>query len=158
MLKNKRVLFFLLALMVFLFDQSTKVLIAAQMRPGKSIEIIDHFFNITYVQNTGAAFGILKNANLFLLAIGVVVLGVVVYFHFHLSLQRKFEHLALALVLGGSLGNLSDRLFRGYVVDFIDFRVWPVFNFADTFINVGIFVLIVSLLFIREKKDVPGPA
>ena len=95
-----------------------------------------------FVKNTGAAFGILQGYNLLLIGIGIIALGFFTYsFHSH--------RLACSLVISGIIGNLIDRIFLGYVRDFIDLRIWPVFNLADSFAVIVIGLLIVGML--RKK-------
>ncbi|MBU0687310.1 MAG: signal peptidase II [Candidatus Margulisbacteria bacterium] len=153
-MKKASLFFYFSALLIFLLDQIAKRLVVWQMFPNQSIPLIKNILHLTYVQNTGAAFGILKGSNVFLLGAGIVVLAVVFFFHLKLSPADQLYQIVLGFIFGGSIGNLLDRLTRGFVVDFIDFRFWPVFNFADTFINIGIFILILMLLFRKDKKNV----
>lgn len=138
---------FLIAGLVVIIDQITKALAVANLKIGESHPIINKFFYLTLVQNTGAAFGLFKNQAAFFIFISVVVIIFMVFF---LSKRKVVQYLPLALILGGAIGNLIDRLRLGYVIDFLDFRVWPVFNFADSCISVGTFLLF--LLIIRGRK------
>ena len=140
------------AILIFLLDQISKRWVAATLHPNQSIPIIKNVLHLTYVQNTGAAFGILRGANWFLLGVGVLVLAVVFYFHCRFSARDRLLQVILGAIFGAALGNLIDRLIFGHVVDFIDFRFWPVFNFADTFINLGVAGLVVMLILSRDKK------
>ncbi|OGC08005.1 signal peptidase II [candidate division WOR-1 bacterium RIFOXYD2_FULL_36_8] len=141
--------FFIITASVLLFDQFSKFLVHRFMFVNQSIPIIENILHLTYVQNSGAAFGLFRGKILFLLITGVLVIAAIFYFHERL---RFDDHLQtpLALLLGGSLGNMSDRVFRRYVVDFIDFRIWPVFNVADVMINVAVFFIIFIVL--KEGK------
>lgn len=137
------------------FDQLTKLIISRSLTPNESVEVLKNFFYLTRVHNTGAAFGIFKNETFFFTVISMVtVIGLIAY------MRRKknaffLQDMALALILGGALGNLLDRLRFGYVVDFLDFRVWPVFNIADSAITAGAFLLIIALLTeTRKRKNV----
>jgi len=118
----------------------------------QSIPLISNMLHLTYVQNTGAAFGLLGGWRAFLLVIGFVVIIAILYINAHLT-KKDHLHLPLAIILGGSIGNLLDRIFRSYVIDYIDFRVWPVFNLADIMINIGFLILIYQILFNKEEKQ-----
>ena len=134
-------------------DQSTKRLVAERLALNESwnpIPALMPFVRITHVTNTGAAFGLLPNqGNLFIL-IAIVVVAAIVFYHRRLPDGYLLVRLALGLQLGGALGNLLDRLRLGYVVDFIDFRVWPVFNLADSSIVLGVVLLAYTML--REEE------
>jgi signal peptidase II len=107
---------------------------------------------LTYVENPGGAFGILPHHTDNFVLIGVILLVVMVTASFYLGRGSLVLNLALAFLTGGVLGNLVDRLHTGYVIDFLDFRVWPVFNVADSFICIGMALLIYILLFARESR------
>jgi signal peptidase II len=145
-----RIYFFFIAFFVLVFDQLLKFLVISKLTPLRSIPVINNFFYISYVKNTGAAFGLFAGQMIFLIITGLAVCAVVIYFHFKVPLSSHFTRSSLALILGGSIGNLVDRIFRGYVVDFIDFRFWPAFNLADIAVNLGIFLIIVIQLFGKE--------
>lgn len=108
---------------------------------------------LTYVTNTGAAFGLLRDQALLLTAIAVAVVAATVYMERHGAPAGLWMRIAFGLQLGGALGNLADRLRLGYVVDFIDLRWWPVFNLADSAIVVGVAMVIVSLLLSGAKSS-----
>lgn len=107
---------------------------------------------LTYIVNTGAAFGLLPQYSLFLVLIAFLVIGMVLFYHRYIPSGALLVKIALGLQLGGAVGNLLDRLRYGYVIDFIDIRVWPVFNLADFSISLGVFLLAYFLLFSQEKK------
>jgi len=152
-------LWFALALLVLVADQLTKSWIVAQFSYGSS-EAITYFFNLVRVHNYGAAFSFLNNEGgwqrwgfgLFASVISVVILVWIT----RLTAQQKLEGCALALILGGALGNLYDRVTLGYVVDFLDFhwsgRHFPAFNIADSGISVGA-VLILLDSFLRRAPN-----
>ena len=146
-------MYYLIILAVLALDQITKILIDTNLVKGDSIPVIENIFHITYVQNTGAAFSMLQGERVFLIAFPAVVMAVMFLF---LIFKCKKEHwtlkLALALIISGGVGNLIDRAVRGFVVDFFDFRVWPVFNVADIAVCVGCGLLILNVLFF-DKKD-----
>ena len=140
-----RLVFYLVAFIVVVADQLTKLLIQANLAPGQSVPVGP--IGITYLANTGSLFGLFPHQTLFLIitaAIGVV--AVVVYYRY-LPTKTLLIRASLGLLLGGAVGNLTDRLRFGYVIDFIDLRVWPVFNLADSAVTVGIIMLGWFILF-----------
>ena len=145
-------LYFLVSLAVFAVDRLSKWLVIRYLSPGESIAVVPHIFMFTYVENPGGAFGILPYHTDKFVLIGVVLLIVMVTASFYLGRGNLVLNLALAFLTGGVLGNLVDRLHAGYVIDFLDFRVWPVFNVADSFICIGTALLIYIILFSRESR------
>jgi signal peptidase II len=144
-------LFYLLALSLAALDQIIKNYFSGLLSAGQSLPLIKNIFHLTLVKNSGAAFGILPNQRPFLIVIGLLVLGLILYF---IKKTPKSDYLmlsSLSLILGGSLSNLYDRIVRGYVIDFIDFRVWPVFNFSDVMIDAGIGLIVLHYLINRKK-------
>lgn len=138
---------FLVAAIVVVFDQVSKYLISSLMELGQSITIIDGFLYITYVRNPGAAFGMFPYQTVFFITVTVVVTALIVYYYRVLSNDQRWLRFGLSLQLGGALGNLVDRVRGGYVVDFINFTIWPpVFNLADTAIVVGIGIFLIAFL------------
>lgn len=136
----------IVAFVVFL-DQFTKYLAAKYLMPIGSYPVIKHFFHLTYVENRGAAFGMLQNKTLFFIVITVVVGIVLIYSMIKLPGNSLYNY-TLAMILGGAIGNLIDRVRLGYVVDFIDFKFFPaVFNVADSFIVVGAIILGYLMIF-----------
>jgi len=145
------------ALAVFVLDQVTKWLIVQWLRePGASVSVLWPVFSLTYVTNTGAAFGLFANQNLLFIFIAVAVIAVILFFYRYLLADHLLLRISLALQLGGALGNLLDRLRLGYVVDFLDFRVWPVFNIADSAITIGVLLLIYTLVFQPDRQTEPS--
>lgn len=134
-------------------DQFTKYLAVTNLQAGPK-PIIKGIFELNYVQNTGAAFGILQNFRTFFLVLTPIVLLVLLILLIK-NKRNKLYSLSLILVIGGALGNYIDRVRLGYVVDFLDFKVWPVFNFADASIVIGavLFALIIFTEENREKKQ-----
>jgi len=135
----------LIALLIILIDQLTKLLVVNTMSQNESIPVINNIFHITYVHNFGAAFGLLAHRTGFFILVTVVVLLFILTFLRYLPKEQKLLRAALVLQLGGASGNLIDRVRVGYVIDFFDFRVWPVFNVADIAIVFGIGLLILDL-------------
>jgi signal peptidase II len=150
----------LLVLFILLLDRWTKWLIDTRLVLNQTIVVIDGLFNITYVQNTGVAFGILntvqssmKSTILAILTIGAII-GVIVY-SLRTPLTQRLLQAALSLILAGALGNLYDRIRYGYVIDFIevyfhDYR-WPSFNIADSAITTGVAFLAIEMF----RKESP---
>ena len=137
---------------IILLDQLVKLYIQSTMLPGMSFPIIQDVFHITFVLNPGAAFGILANQQFFFIGIGLLILLAAVYYYPMLKKQDIWIRYGAALLWGGAVGNLIDRIRYGVVVDFFDFRIWPVFNVADIAIVVGVGCIIYALLF-RGERD-----
>lgn len=136
---------------VIAVDQLTKYIAVKYLMPIGTYPIIKNFFYFTYVENRGAAFGILQNKTLFFVIITIIVGGILIYSMFKLPENTAYKY-TLAVILGGAIGNLVDRIRLGYVIDFIDFKFFPaVFNVADSFIVVGAFVLGYLMIFKDNK-------
>jgi len=150
-----RLPYLFLVLATLILDRWTKALIQNRFALNESIPVIDAFFNITYVRNTGVAFGIFSSisspAKSVLLSIftGFAAIVVIVY-SFRNPVTNRLLQTALALILGGALGNLYDRLAYGYVIDFLEFYIgryhWPAFNIADSAITVGVLLLAFEII------------
>jgi signal peptidase II len=141
--------FYVLALAILIIDQLFKYLVHQSMSLGQSIPLLDGILKLTYVRNTGAAFSLFVGFSPYLLVIGVIVALAVIYFHYKIPARNYYLQTGLAFILGGSLGNLVDRIFRSYVIDYLDVTIWPVFNFADIMINIGV-ILIAFKLFAKK--------
>ena len=138
--------FWLTIIVVFIVDQFSKYLLQLNMSLYESIPIIPSVFYLTYIENPGAAFGIMAHYTSFFIITTFLVIGITLYFYRKI-VKSTFMQLEIGMIIGGSLGNLLDRIRIGAVVDFLDFRIWPVFNFADTAIVVGVGLLIWDTLF-----------
>lgn len=136
--------YFRLTLFVLVFDQLIKAIITGKLAPLQSVTVIKDVFTITYVRNYGAAFGILQSQTLLLIALSIAVIFFVWSNRNKFSAYPKVFQVGLGLALGGALGNLVDRIRLGYVVDFLDFRFWPVFNLADIAIVSGVGLIILG--------------
>ncbi|MCL1630927.1 signal peptidase II [Sporolactobacillus sp. CPB3-1] len=145
-----------LAVIILLIDQFSKWLIVHNMYLGQSIAIIPSFFYLTSIRNNGAAWSILEGQMLFFFVITIAVLAVVIFYMQRLGRKQPFLGVSLGLIIGGTLGNFMDRLFRGEVVDFIQFYIFryhfPVFNLADSSLFIGV-VLLIMYLFRDGKKE-----
>ena len=145
----------IIAVTVFL-DQITKYLTILYLKPIDTLPLISDVIHLTYVENTGAAFGMMKDARwLFMIVSTVAIVGILVYL-FWKRPDSKLECVSLSLIVGGGIGNMIDRTLLGYVVDMIDFRLinFAVFNVADSFVCVGAGLMILYLILdmIRESK------
>ena len=138
---------FLVACVVLLVDQLSKLLVNSKLVPGESIPIVENLFHISLVNNTGCAFGMLPYNSLFLTILSVLTILVISIFCWRFDGSDLILRAGAGMIIGGACGNLLDRLRFGYVIDFLDFRVWPVFNIADTAITVGVILVIWRLCF-----------
>ena len=139
-------------LFIIFADQASKIWIAGHMELGESIPVINKIVHITYIQNPSSAFGLLpfSNRTFIIMNITIILLGVI--FWLKKARQNRSLFFPSILILGGALGNLIDRIRVGSVIDFLDLRVWPIFNIADSAMNIGIFILIIHCLFQQEGK------
>lgn len=144
--------FFLVAAFVFVFDQLTKAAIRDWLAVGESWPSDGWLVKLTHVTNTGAAFGILQNAGLFLTITAVIAIGAIVFYYLYPPFEHGLLRIAMGLLLGGAAGNLVDRLRFGHVTDFIDFPRYPEFNVADSSIVIGLCVIVVFFLFFEQSK------
>ena len=147
--------------LIVIIDQLTKTYVDNGMRLYQSIELLENFFHITYIRNKGAAFGILSGADEsvripFFLVISAIAIAVIFYILYSYHEESKLFPLSLALILGGAVGNMIDRIRFGEVVDFLDVHWydhhWPAFNIADSAISIGVALLIINMLFEKEKS------
>ena len=140
----------LIASLIVIIDRFTKFLVFNNFFQNQSVEIIPRVFHLTLVLNTGAAFGLFRDKNYFFVAASLIVITLI----FVYALLRRFDNLAvliaLGMIMGGAIGNLIDRLAFGCIIDFLDFRVWPVFNIADSSITVGSALLILNIFFNKK--------
>jgi signal peptidase II len=104
---------------------------------------VGRFLSLAVITNTGAGFSTFQNQNRLLMFVVIIILGAVLY-HYN-TLKHPMSQIGASLIVGGGLGNLVDRIFYGHVIDFIDFKVWPVFNLADSAITIGIILLIFAV-------------
>ena len=156
MKKDNGLYWLLFAIIVFIIDIASKFWILNNFSLFESVNLLP-FFSITYVRNTGAAFSIFEGQRMMLAAIALIISAVIVHMLYRNTRQQKLENLSLSMILGGALGNLFDRLYHGFVIDFLDvnFGDWhyPTFNIADCAICVGIGLFIFSN-YKKPKKTV----
>ncbi len=152
-------IYVIIVLAILIFDQVSKYLILNNISIDTSQSVINNFLYFTHIKNSGTAFGFFQNGNLFMIPMISIISVIVCYFMF--KQKNRFLKLSLSVVLGGALGNLIDRIFRGSVVDFIDFRFgnyhFYIFNIADMFICIGTALLAFYLLFLYKEKDETMP-
>ena len=143
-----------IGILVFIIDQLVKHLVVSTMHLGQSLPVIKGIFHITYVLNPGAAFGMLEHQRwiFILVALAAVLLGAA--FYKKLQQESFLMRSGAGLLLGGAVGNLADRIQSGLVVDFLDFRIWPVFNIADIAICAGAGILIFDIWQRRNEDDI----
>lgn len=155
---KKTSLYFILIAFLIAADQLTKYLVTKKVALHSTVPVIPGFFNITRIHNRGAIFGAFGQigspiAYIALTLASLTALGLVIYYFVRTPASDRGLKIALSLILAGALGNLADRLFRGYVVDFLDFYVsrwhWPFFNVADSCITIGAGLLLFFLLIRR---------
>ena len=137
---------------VLIIDRLSKVILMKGMSRGESVKVIPDIFHITLIHNTGAAFGMFKGRTHVFSAISVFVITLITAYLLRAKSVERVIAVSLGLILGGAVSNLIDRLWFGYVIDFFDFRIWPVFNIADSCITIGTIILAASILFGREPN------
>lgn len=148
-------IYFFISAVIILADFIAKRIVLAQLKEVSTVPLWNGVFHLTYVENRGAAFGILQNQKWFFIVLTAIVLAVVIY----VALRQKFKHpilcTALSLLAGGAVGNLIDRVVYGYVVDFLDFCLidFPVFNIADIFIVIGAILLAIYFIFFDKEEE-----
>lgn len=139
---------------VVVLDQLTKFLVVANIPYGATMPFIGELLQLTYIHNTGASFSILEGNVTFLIVFSLVVLAILGYAWFTTARGDKFSGFCYALIIGGAIGNLIDRVRLGYVVDFLKWPNFPVFNIADCALVVGVILLAIGMIreIIMEKK------
>lgn len=157
-MKNKYAWLSAITAAVIALDQLTKYMVVQQFRLHESVQVIAGFFDLTYVRNPGAAFGFLAGAQgmwrgIFFITVSIVALAVIIVLV--RQTRDRLSLIALALIGGGAVGNLIDRMRFGEVVDFIDWYYrtfhWPTFNIADSAISVGVGLLAIEMLFSKKQ-------
>jgi signal peptidase II len=143
---------FLVASVVLVSDRLSKAILINSLARGQSIKVIPDIFHITLIYNTGAAFGMFKGRTQVFSAISVFVIALITVYLLRTRSVERVIAASLGLILGGAVSNLIDRLWLGYVIDYFDFRVWPVFNIADSCITIGTVILAASILFRKEPN------
>lgn len=146
----------IVTILLIAIDQITKYIALINLKPISSTVFIKGFMDFTFVENRGAAFGILEGQRWFFVVITVIISVAIIYAFLKLPNKKEYMYLrvSLVLILSGAIGNVIDRFFRGYVVDFFEFTFinWPVFNVADIYVVVGT-ILFAFLLFFVIKEE-----
>ncbi len=148
-------LLFAISLLVIVLDQWSKGLIRRNLALGEEIYPIPFlapFFRFTYLQNTGAAFGMFQNANILLLILAVIIAAAVIWYYHRAVDEPLLYRVSLGLILGGALGNMIDRVQLGFVTDFVAVGRFPVFNVADSSVTVGVALIFLGLI-LQEHKE-----
>lgn len=142
---------FIIVILIFSLDQLTKFIVSRTLALNQSIPVIKNIFHLTLIHNKGAAFGILRNQVPLFIFTSIFAIVLIIS-----GLKKKGAKssytIALSLILAGALGNLVDRLFLGYVIDFLDLGIWPVFNIADSAISIGAVLLGWNILFHKDAS------
>ncbi len=141
--------FFLISLCAVILDQLFKFFIRNSMNIGDSVPVIKNIFHITYVTNFGAGFGIMQDKTSLLIWFAIIVIGIILFYYDKIQ-EKKSLQIFSGLILGGTISNLIDRLFFGFVTDFLDFRIWPIFNIGDSCVCIGALFLIIY--FIKKEN------
>ncbi|MBL7081915.1 MAG: signal peptidase II [Candidatus Omnitrophica bacterium] len=148
--RKRKTLILSVILVIFFLDQLSKYFVASLLSVGESIPVIKDIFHISLVRNTGAAFGILKGELYLLLALTLIV---TIFFAIKLRKETVLvQTLGMSLILAGAIGNLTDRIRLGVVIDFLDFRIWPVFNIADSAITIG--AVLLGFYFLKKCRNI----
>lgn len=162
---RQRIPYFLLIIILLIADQVTKIWISRNIVLNSSIEVIPDFFQLVHIRNKGAIFGFFSQSGsryvfLLLTLASLAALGLVLYYFFKAAPDEKWLKISLSLIIAGALGNFLDRIFKGYVIDFLDVSVkgwhWPSFNVADSCISIGAVLLIFIFLFKRSPTCSPS--
>ncbi len=141
--------FFLIVIVIVLFDQITKVIIINTFSQHQSKVIIPKLLSFTYIPNTGIGFSLLQGMNTFLIVVVVAIIFLIMYYKHKIKEENKIPQEFFAFIVAGALSNLVDRIAYGFVVDFIDMHIWPAFNLADIAITIGI----IGLIFYSLRKE-----
>jgi len=140
----------LTAIGVIIVERIVKFYVTENLRLGESVPVLGEVVRITRSQNLGGGFGVLQGQNWIFIAAAVVVLGMIIYYYNSIIYDMVLVF-ASALMLGGTVGNLMDRIFFGHVIDYIDFAFWPTFNLSDVALSAGVVLLIVHMY--RWQKE-----
>lgn len=137
-----------------IIDQIIKYFVSVYLQPVGSVSVIDNLFSLTYVENKGVAFGMFSDMRWVFVALTSVLLAIIIFYMFKKRPKGKFFYVCAALIIGGGIGNLIDRIFYGYVIDYLSLSFFPpVCNFADYCITAGTIMLVIYLLFFSDVLD-----
>ena len=138
-------------LLVLAADQWSKVWVRREFDLYESVDVIGHFFSLTYIENAGASFGILQNKAWLFVLLTVVIVPILTVVYWKVCDKNVHTGIALALVIGGAVGNMIDRVMKGTVTDMFNFHFWPVFNVADVALVLGLGFVAYRLIFHGEE-------
>ena len=137
----------ILTFIIVLIDLLSKIVVSKYIELNESIRLIKGFLNLTYVRNTGAAFSIFDDSTFFVLVISALIIVGIILYVYNNRPSKNIEKISYAFILGGAIGNFLDRVINGYVIDFIDIKIfsynYPIFNLADSFIVIGVIILMI---------------
>ena len=142
------------AALIVAVDQVIKYFIYENLHPNGRVEVIENLFSLVYSENRGAAFGIFQDGTIFFSAVTIILIGVFMYLMISGKFKGKLFTAAVILIIGGGIGNLIDRLFRGFVIDYLSVSFFPpICNFADYCITIGAFLFVFCILLLPENKQ-----
>ncbi len=144
--------FLALLMLVLAADRVSKLIVTEYMRLGESIEFLGEYFHWTYILNEGAAFGLLQGGRWIFIALALIIVVMGYYFRKDILQQDWLTQCGVACFIAGTIGNLIDRALFGAVIDFIDLRVWPIFNVADIGVCLGVALLLWSILWQNQQE------
>lgn len=150
-------IYIIIGVLVLVSDIVTKLWASNSLAEVGMIPVINNVFNLTYVENSGVAFGMMRDKRIIFVSMSVVILAVLALYFYKTKNKNAWIKLGTALIFSGSIGNMIERVSKGYVVDFLDFSLinFPVFNIADIAVCIGAAALVVHFLFYSEEKK-PG--
>ena len=141
----------LIAAVIVLADQIIKFFVLNELKPIGTVKVIDGVFNLTYVENRGVAFGIFQDMRWVFVAVTCILLFLIIFYMFKKRPKGKLFYICAGMIIGGGVGNLIDRLVHGYVVDYLAVSFFPpVCNFADYCITIGVFILVIYVIFFSD--------
>lgn len=155
--RNRLLLDVLFLVLLVAMDQLTKYFAIVKLKNQPAVPIIPNVFELNYLENRGAAFGLLQNQKFFFLFSGVIILFVILFVLFKIPDKKKYRmlNLFLVMIIGGGIGNMIDRIRFDYVVDFLSFVLinFPIFNVADMYVTISMIGLAVLILFVYKEED-----
>ena len=141
----------LIAAVIVLADQLIKFFVLNELKPIGTVKVIDGVFNLTYVENRGVAFGIFQDMRWVFVAVTCILLFLIIFYMFRKRPKGKLFYICAGMIIGGGVGNLIDRLVHGYVFDYLAVSFFPpVCNFADYCITIGVFILVIYIIFFSD--------
>ncbi len=149
----------IIGILIAVLDQIIKYFVSLYLQPIGSVSVIDNLFSLTYVENNGVAFGMFSDMRWLFVVLTGVLIAIIVAYMFKKRPKEKIFYISTALIIGGGIGNLIDRIFYGYVIDYLSLSFFPpVCNFADYCITIGTVILMIYLLFFSDLFNTPKKA